>query len=60
MIFAVHICGKCVDVLDDYVEIGVKVWNAAQIMHERGNAGITGDIRLDKVKEIWPEISRIY
>lgn len=30
-IFEQHTCGKCEDVLDDFVEIGAKIWNPAQI-----------------------------
>lgn len=33
VIFCQHTCGKCESVLDDYVEIGVKIWNSAQPMN---------------------------
>lgn len=30
-IFEQHTCGKCEEVLEDFVEIGAKIWNPAQI-----------------------------
>ena len=29
-----HTCGKCEDILDDYVEMGVQVWSSAQHMND--------------------------
>jgi hypothetical protein len=120
VIFNRHLCGKAEDIIDDLVEIGVQVWNSAQIMNdlaaiqqrhqgelcieggwdstgpvsfagasteavieeakrciatygvnrnyicgpllmnERGNAALVGDERIDALKAIWPEISRIF
>ncbi|POP31833.1 uroporphyrinogen-III decarboxylase [Lactonifactor longoviformis] len=34
VIFNQHICGKCEDLLDDFVEIGVQVWNSAQPIND--------------------------
>ncbi|BFL47557.1 hypothetical protein C3B58_12605 [Lactonifactor longoviformis] len=31
LIFQMHTCGKCEDVLNDYVDIGVQAWHSAQI-----------------------------
>ena len=31
--FSQHTCGKCEDIVDDYVEIGVQWWNSAQSMN---------------------------
>ncbi|MCL1804742.1 MAG: veratrol--corrinoid protein metyltransferase [Clostridiales bacterium] len=29
-----HNCGRCEDVIDDWIEFGVKIWNPAQIMND--------------------------
>lgn len=29
-----HTCGKCEEIVGDYVEMGVKLWNSAQIMND--------------------------
>lgn len=34
VIFTQHICGKCDALLEDFVEIGAKVWNSAQPMND--------------------------
>lgn len=34
VIFAEHTCGRCENVLEDYVDIGVKVWHSAQPMND--------------------------
>lgn len=34
VVFAQHMCGKCVDILDDLVEIGITIWSSAQIMND--------------------------
>lgn len=34
MIFFQHTCGKCEDLLEDYVDIGIGVWSSAQIMND--------------------------
>lgn len=34
VVFAQHMCGKCEDILDDFVEIGIKIWNSAQISND--------------------------
>jgi len=34
VIFVQHTCGKCETIMEDYVEMGVKIWNAAQIMND--------------------------
>lgn len=34
VIAAEHLCGKCGDVLDDLVEMGVSIWSSAQIMND--------------------------
>lgn len=34
MIPSEHTCGKCEELLDDYVEIGVEHWHSAQIMND--------------------------
>lgn len=37
IIFAMHTCGLCEDVLDDYVEMGVQMWSSAQPMNDIAN-----------------------
>lgn len=34
VIFQQHVCGLCVDLLDDYLEMGVTMWHSAQIMND--------------------------
>ena len=34
VIFGEHTCGKCEDILEDYVEIGAKIWHSAQTMND--------------------------
>lgn len=34
VIFSMHTCGRCEDILQDYVEIGVKHWHSAQVMND--------------------------
>ena len=34
VIFGEHTCGRCEEILEDYVEIGVKIWHSAQIMND--------------------------
>ena len=34
IIFCMHTCGKCEDIVDDYVEIGAQWWNSAQPMND--------------------------
>jgi len=34
LIYSQHTCGKCEALLEDYVEIGAKIWHAAQIMND--------------------------
>ncbi|AHF09321.1 MULTISPECIES: uroporphyrinogen decarboxylase family protein [Dehalobacter] len=34
VIFAQHTCGRCEEIIEDYVEMGVKIWNAAQISND--------------------------
>ncbi|MGI6217324.1 MAG: uroporphyrinogen decarboxylase family protein [Coriobacteriales bacterium] len=34
VIFGEHTCGKCEDVVPDYVEFGAKIWNSAQTMND--------------------------
>lgn len=34
VIFDVHCCGKCEEVVPDYIEIGAKIWQSAQIMND--------------------------
>lgn len=34
VIYSQHTCGRCEDVIDDYVDIGVQWWNAAQAMND--------------------------
>lgn len=34
VIFCQHTCGKCEKIIEDYVEMGVRIWNAAQIMND--------------------------
>ncbi len=34
VIYAQHTCGKCEDIIDDYVDIGVRWWNSAQAMND--------------------------
>ena len=33
VIYSQHTCGKCEDIIDDYVDIGVRWWNSAQPMN---------------------------
>ena len=33
VICAEHLCGKCENVLDDLVEMGVTIWSSAQIQN---------------------------
>lgn len=34
VIFAQHTCGKCQEIVPDYVEMGAKIWHSAQIMND--------------------------
>jgi uroporphyrinogen-III decarboxylase len=34
VVFAQHTCGKCEEILEDYVEMGAKIWQAAQVMND--------------------------
>lgn len=34
MVFSQHTCGKCEDIIDDFIEMGVKMWNSAQICND--------------------------
>ncbi|MCG1025854.1 MULTISPECIES: uroporphyrinogen decarboxylase family protein [Dehalobacter] len=34
VIFSQHTCGKCEDILEDYVEMGVRIWNSAQVCND--------------------------
>ncbi|SHI03737.1 Uroporphyrinogen decarboxylase (URO-D) [Sporobacter termitidis DSM 10068] len=34
VVFAQHICGKCEDILEDFVELGIQIWSSAQIMND--------------------------
>lgn len=34
VIFSQHTCGKCESIVDDYVEMGVRMWHSAQIMND--------------------------
>lgn len=34
IIVAEHLCGKCEEILDDFVEMGVQIWSSAQIMND--------------------------
>lgn len=34
VIFDQHICGKAVDIVDDFVDMGVRIWSAAQIQND--------------------------
>lgn len=34
VIFSQHTCGKCETFLEDYVDMGVKIWSSAQIMND--------------------------
>ena len=34
VVYSQHTCGKCEDVMEDYVEIGIQWWNAAQTMND--------------------------
>lgn len=34
VIYEEHTCGKCESVIDDYVEMGVRMWQSAQIMND--------------------------
>lgn len=34
VIFSQHICGKCEDLLEDFVGMGCRIWNSAQIMND--------------------------
>ena len=34
VIVAEHLCGKCEEVLDDFVEMGVQIWSSAQVMND--------------------------
>ncbi|AFV03429.1 hypothetical protein UNSWDHB_2585 [Dehalobacter sp. UNSWDHB] len=34
VIFAQHTCGKCQEIIEDYVELGARIWNAAQISND--------------------------
>lgn len=34
VVFTQHMCGKCEDILEDLVEIGVKIWSSAQVMND--------------------------
>ncbi|MBC3797546.1 uroporphyrinogen decarboxylase family protein [Acetobacterium tundrae] len=34
VIFAQHTCGKCEKLMEDYVEMGVKIWSSAQIIND--------------------------
>jgi hypothetical protein len=34
VIFSQHTCGKCEEIVGDYVEMGVKIWHSAQTMND--------------------------
>lgn len=34
VIFAQHCCGRCEDILQDFVDIGAKIWSSAQIIND--------------------------
>lgn len=34
VIFSQHTCGRCEEIIEDYVEMGVRMWNSAQIMND--------------------------
>ncbi|MDZ5723697.1 uroporphyrinogen decarboxylase family protein [Acetobacterium sp. K1/6] len=34
VLFAQHTCGKCEEIVADYVEMGAKIWHSAQIMND--------------------------
>lgn len=34
VIFAQHTCGRCEDIIEDYVEMGAKIWSSAQISND--------------------------
>ncbi|WP_415534996.1 uroporphyrinogen decarboxylase family protein [Dehalobacter sp. 4CP] len=34
VIFNQHTCGKCEDIIEDYVEMGIKIWDAAQVCND--------------------------
>ncbi|WKY45024.1 uroporphyrinogen decarboxylase family protein [Eubacteriaceae bacterium ES2] len=34
VIFSQHTCGKCQDIIGDYVEMGVKIWSSAQVSND--------------------------
>lgn len=34
VIYSQHTCGKCEDIIDDYVDIGVRWWNSAQSQND--------------------------
>lgn len=34
VIFAQHTCGKCEEIIEDYVEMGAKMWSSAQISND--------------------------
>lgn len=69
-----HTCGRCEDLIHDYVEMGVKVWNSAQHMNDLVNiqktygsqliveGGFNGSCRaacIDAtIEEILPEVQR--
>ncbi len=37
LLFQMHICGKCEDIMDDMVDIGVDAWHSAQISNDLAN-----------------------
>ncbi len=32
--FSMHCCGKCEDILEDFVEMGATIWNSAQVVND--------------------------
>ena len=34
VIFEMHVCGKCEELLEDYIEIGATMWHSAQTMND--------------------------
>jgi hypothetical protein len=34
VIFTQHTCGRCEEIIEDYVEMGVKIWSSAQISND--------------------------
>ena len=39
VLFEQHCCGKCEDIIEDYVEMGAKLWHSAQSMNDLKGIG---------------------